>query len=63
MQNWYQSTNVAQRTLMFLLAFVAAFFGVTYPMYRGENVAFVLVLPLILLIYLQLGTLKKKNTS
>lgn len=64
MKKWYGSTNLAQRIFMFIVAFVVAFCGLgTGTEYRGSPLWFLLCIPLLLLIYLQLGATKKTEAN
>ncbi|MGF6265036.1 curved DNA-binding protein CbpA/uncharacterized protein [Paraburkholderia youngii] len=56
--NWYGGMNRGQRIFMFVVASIAALFGL-----GGEGMALLLILPLLLLIYLQLGAPKNAKAN
>ncbi|OXJ22568.1 hypothetical protein CFB82_40120 [Burkholderia sp. HI2714] len=59
MKQWYCSTNLAQRIFMFVVAIIPAIIGLVNGL--SSPFYFVLSIPLLLLIYLQLGAPRRRR--
>lgn len=61
MQNWYNGTNWAQRIFMVVVAL--AITVAVDALFYNKTLTLAAFLPLLLLIFLQLGAFRKKKTA